>query len=160
MPRERRGGQSGLHQAGAFLALESFSISKRVSKLDFLQVRLRVGLPACLLIQNVRADRRAFAYDQATFCANLMECGIPDFKGKERSSWQRHMGAGDGGLPLGAQRPGRILSICNLKKEEEVICTALPNMSPEMEHGERALRKTQINTALGPHSGAEEAKAG
>lgn len=33
-------------------------------------------------------------------------------------------------------------------------------MSPEMEHGERALRKTQINIALGPHSGAGEAKAG
>lgn len=94
-----------LHQAGAFLALESFSIHRRVSRLDFLQERLREGLPACLLIQNVGADRRAFAYDQATFCANLMECGIPDFKGKERSSWQRHMGAGDGGLPLGAQRP-------------------------------------------------------
>lgn len=47
-----------------------------------------------------------------------------------------------------------------LKKEEEEICAALPNMSPEMEHGERALRKTQINTAPGPHSGAGEAKAG
>lgn len=105
MPRKRSGGQSVLPQAGALFALESFSIYRRVSKLDFLQVRLRVDLLACLLIQNVGADRRAFAYDQATFCANLMECGIPDFKGKERSSWQRHMGAGDGGLPLGAQRP-------------------------------------------------------
>lgn len=33
------------------------------------------------------------------------------------------------------------------------------SMSPEMEHGERAPRKTQINTALGPHCGAGEAKA-
>lgn len=47
-----------------------------------------------------------------------------------------------------------------LKKEEEEICAALPNMSPEMEPGERALRKTQINRALGPHGGAAEAKAG
>lgn len=108
MPRERPWGCVCAICASpgwGLLALESFSIYSRVSKLDFLQVRPRVGLPACLLIQNVGADRRAFAYDQATFCANLMECGIPDFKGKERSSWQRHMGAGDGGLPLGAQRP-------------------------------------------------------
>lgn len=63
-------------------------------------------------------DRQAFAYDQATFCANLMECGIPDFKGKERSPWQRHMGAGDGESPWelkGQQNFKRL----QLKKEEE-----------------------------------------
>nr|CAI9690282.1 unnamed protein product [Rangifer tarandus platyrhynchus] len=30
-------------------------------------------------------DSQSFAYDQATFCVSLMECGIPDFKGKGRS---------------------------------------------------------------------------
>ena len=85
-------------------------------------------------------DRQAFAYDQATFCANLMECGIPDFKGKERSPWQRHMGAGDGD-PLGSSKANRILSICNLKKEGEENSITLPTMSTEMEHGERSRQK-------------------
>lgn len=106
MPRERNGeGANCASPCWGFSCSGLLQHLQTTAKLDFLQVRLRVGLPACLLIQNVGADRRAFAYDQATFCANLMECGIPDFKGKERSSWQRHMGAGDGGLPLGAQRP-------------------------------------------------------
>lgn len=65
------------------------------------------------------------------------------------------------GAPLGSSKAGRILSICNLKKKKKrKSAQLLPNMSPEMEHGERALRKTQINTALGPHSGAGKAKAG
>ncbi|MXQ97305.1 hypothetical protein E5288_WYG003290 [Bos mutus] len=34
-----------------------------------------------------KIDSQSFAYDQATFCASLMECGIPDFKGKGRLPW-------------------------------------------------------------------------
>lgn len=49
-------------------------------------------------------DSQAFASDLATFCVNLMECGIPDFKGKEESPWQQHRGLGLG-VPLGADRP-------------------------------------------------------
>lgn len=83
-------------------------------------------------------DRQAFAYDQATFCANLMECGIPDFKGKERSPWQRHMGAGDGGSPweLKGQQNFKHLQ---LKKEEEENSVTLPAMAAGMEHGSKSL---------------------
>lgn len=71
----------------------------------------------------------------------------------------RH-GNGTWGLEMGGS-PWELKGRQNFKhlqlKKEEEICAALPKMSPEMEHGERALRKTQINTDLGPHG---EAKAG
>lgn len=74
----------------------------------------------------------------------------------------RH-GNGTWGLEMGGS-PWELKGRQNFKhlqlKKEEEICAALPNMSPEKEHGERALRKTQINTALGPHGGAGQAKAG
>lgn len=57
------------------------------------------GSPVCLLVQNVGADRRASASDGAARCANLMECGVPDFKGKGWLPRQPHMGAGGGGSP-------------------------------------------------------------
>jgi hypothetical protein len=91
-------------------------VAELSAKARFLAARLRVGLGVCLLIQNAGADRRAFAYDQATFCANLMECGIPDFKGKGRVAMATALGGWRWGPPLGSSKAGRILSIRNVKK--------------------------------------------
>lgn len=53
------------------------------------------------------------------FCANRVECGIPDFKGKSRLPWQRHTGWGvevvlvvlELGDPVGSSKASRVLHV-------------------------------------------------
>lgn len=114
----------------------------------FLRARQREGLKHVYWYRMFEIDSQSFAYDQAN-----------TFRVKSYGMWHSRLFKGKGdchgngtggwglGVPPGSLKASRILSICNLKKEEEESSITLPSLSTEMDTVRGFLGKIQINTA-------------